>query len=49
VPPEIGARFVVGALLEILEYWLWHPEAGDAVTMTEYFFRLIFRREFAHP
>ena len=46
VPPEIGARFVVGALLEIAEYWLQHPEVGDAVTMTNHLFRLVFRREF---
>ncbi len=46
IPPEIGARFIVGALLEILEYWLRHPEAGDAVTMTNYMFRLVFRQDF---
>lgn len=43
VPPEIGARFVVGALLELLDYWLIHPEAGDPRTMANYMFQLIFR------
>ncbi|MGB7341247.1 MAG: TetR/AcrR family transcriptional regulator [Phototrophicaceae bacterium] len=45
VPPEIGARFITGALLEVLEYWLYHPEAGDTETMARYFFTLVFRQE----
>lgn len=45
VPPEIGARFIVGAILEVLEYWLYHPEAGDTETMARHFFRLVFRQE----
>ena len=45
VPIEIGARFIVGAILEILYYWLYHPEAGDSETMTRYMYRLAFREE----
>ena len=46
IPPAIGARFIVGALLEILEYWLYHPEAGDAKTMANYMFQLVYRHKF---
>ena len=45
VPPVIGARFIVGALLEILEYWLYHPEQGNAEVMAGHMFRLVFRQE----
>jgi AcrR family transcriptional regulator len=45
VPPEIGARFITGALLDVLEYWVNHPEAGDAETIAAHFFRLVFRQE----
>ena len=45
VPPEITARFIVGGQLEILEYWLSHPEMGDAETMARYFYRLVFRQD----
>jgi len=45
IPPELAARFIVGAQLEILEYWLTHPEMGDAETMARHFFRLVFRQE----
>ena len=40
IPPDIGARFITGAILEVLEYWLMHPELGDPQTMATYFFRL---------
>ena len=43
VAPEIAARFVVGAQLEILDYWLQHPEQGTAEQMADDFFRLVFR------
>ncbi len=43
VPPNIGARFITGALLEILEYWLEHPEIGDTYAMATYFYQLVFR------
>jgi AcrR family transcriptional regulator len=45
VPPEITARFIVGGELEILEYWINHPEMGDAETMARYFYRLVFRQD----
>lgn len=45
VPPEISTRFIVGAQIEILEYWLNHPEMGDAETMARYFYKLVYREE----
>lgn len=45
VPPEITARFIVGGQVEILEYWLTHPEIGDAETMARYFYQLVFRQD----
>lgn len=45
VPTEIAARFVVGAILELLDYWLQHPEAATAEKMADYMFRLVFREE----
>ncbi|RMF80674.1 MAG: TetR family transcriptional regulator [Chloroflexi bacterium] len=44
VPPELGARFIVGAILEILDYWLMHPEQGSADDMARMFYHLVFRR-----
>ena len=44
VPFEIQTRFVDGAMLEILDYWLTHPEIGDAEQMAAYFFTLVFRQ-----
>ena len=43
--PELGARFIVGALLELLDYWLQHPEAGTPEVMARHMFRLVFRRD----
>lgn len=43
VSPELGARFLVGAAQEILEYWLQNPDIGDAYTMAQLFCRLIYR------
>ena len=43
VPAEIGARFIVGALLEILDYWLLHPEV-KADDMAGYMFHLVYRQ-----
>jgi hypothetical protein len=48
VPHELTARFIVGGQLEILEYWLSHPEMGDAETMARYFYRLVFREDPPH-
>lgn len=45
IPPEIAARFITGALLEVLEYWLIQPDLGDPETMARHFFRLVFRQE----
>lgn len=45
VPHELATRFIVGAQLEILDYWLDHPEFGDAETMARYFFKLVFRQD----
>lgn len=45
VPPDLAARFIVGSLMEILEYWLYHPDVGDAATLAAHYFRLVFRRD----
>ena len=45
IPPELVTRYIVGAQLEILEYWLDHPEMGDADTMAGYFYKLVFRED----
>lgn len=44
VPPDLGSRFVVGALLEMLDYWLDHPERGSAKEMAGYLFQMVFRQ-----
>ena len=44
VPVDISARFVVGALLEILDYWLDHPERGSAEEMAGHLFHLVYRQ-----
>ncbi len=49
VPPELAARFICGAILEILEYWIHHPETGDAQAMADQMYRLVFRREPPQP
>ena len=43
VPPAIRARYVVGAALEILDYWMSHPEAGTARDIAGLIFKLIFK------
>lgn len=48
-PPELAARFICGAILEILEYWIHHPEMGDAQAMADQMYRLVFRREPPQP
>jgi AcrR family transcriptional regulator len=48
-PPELAARFICGAILEILEYWMHHPEMGDAQAMADQMYRLVFRREPPQP
>jgi AcrR family transcriptional regulator len=44
VPPEIAARFFVVTIVELLEYWLRHPETGSAAEMVDRLFVLIFRQ-----
>jgi len=44
VPPEIGARFVIGAILELLGYWLLNPDAGSADDMARTLFILVYRQ-----
>jgi AcrR family transcriptional regulator len=45
VPVELSARFVVGALIDLLEYWLIHPEQGTPEEMARHMFRLIYRQD----
>lgn len=45
VPVELSARFVVGALIDLLQYWLVHPEAGTPEEMARHVFRLIYRQD----
>jgi len=44
-PPEIAARFVVGALLELLSYSLTEARPPDPDQMANHMFRLVFRQE----
>lgn len=44
VRPEIGARLYVAAIMELLEYWGRHPEAGDEETLVDEFFTFIFNQ-----
>jgi AcrR family transcriptional regulator len=48
VPVELSARFVVGALVDLLQYWLIHPEQGTPEEMARHMFRLIYRQDPAH-
>ena len=43
VPPEIQARFVVGALLEVLDYWIDHPDSATPEQLKDQFLRLLYR------
>ncbi|MCA9914564.1 MAG: TetR/AcrR family transcriptional regulator [Anaerolineae bacterium] len=45
VAPNIGARFIVGGLLEILEDWLQHPERGTPEEMASQMYYLVFREK----
>lgn len=45
VPPAFQARFLVGAVQHVLEYWLRHPDMGDADTIAAYFFEMLFRQK----
>ena len=45
VPAEFQARFLVGATQDVLEYWLSHPELGDADTIAAYFYEMLFRQK----
>lgn len=42
-PPQLVARFITGAILELLEYWLYHPELGDPQMMADRMVHLVFR------
>lgn len=44
MPPELGARFLVGAAQELLEYWIHHPSIGDARYMADLMCEVIYRR-----
>lgn len=41
--PELGARLLVGAIQELLEYWLYHPEIGDDLSLAKWFCQFIYR------
>ena len=45
VPPAFQARFLVGATQHVLEYWLSHPDLGDADTVAAYFYEMLFRQK----
>lgn len=45
MPVEIGARFIVGGLLEVLEYYLEHQDMGTPSEMAGYVFRMVYRQE----
>ena len=45
VPPALAARFIVGSIIDILEYCLRHPEAGQAEEIAAIYFRMVFRQE----
>lgn len=45
IPPAFQARFLVGATQDVLEYWLMHPELGDADTIAAYFYEMLFRQK----
>jgi AcrR family transcriptional regulator len=44
VPPELVARYYVVSIMEILEYWMLHPEIGTANDMATQLFLLMFRQ-----
>lgn len=45
IPPEFQARYLVGAVQHVLEYWLRHPEMGAVDTIAGYFFEMLFRQK----
>lgn len=45
ISPAIMARFVVAGLLDILDYWLDHPEAGSPEEMANTFYELVYRKK----
>jgi AcrR family transcriptional regulator len=45
VPIELSSRFVVGAIIDLLQYWLVHPEQGTPDEMARHMFRLIYRQD----
>lgn len=44
VEPELASRYYVATIMELLDYWLQHPEIGSAQDMVERLFLLIFRQ-----
>ncbi len=48
VPPELASRYFVVTVIELLDYWLKHPELGSADDMVDRLFLLIFRQPLPH-
>jgi AcrR family transcriptional regulator len=44
VKPEIAAQFFVATILELMSYWLHHPEYGTAQDIANDLFILVFRQ-----
>lgn len=44
LPHDIGARFLVGTVLEIMEYWLQNPEMGTPEEMATHMYRIVFHQ-----
>lgn len=44
VRPQIAARLYVTAIMELLEHWGQHPQAGDMETLLDEFFIFIFNQ-----
>ncbi len=44
VPPDIAALFLVGTTVEIMEYWVQHPERGTAEEMASMVYQIVFHK-----
>lgn len=42
LPPDVSARIIVGALLELLDYWLQKPDIGTPQDITNMLYRMVF-------
>lgn len=42
LPPDIASRFLVGTVLEILDYWLQNPDLGTPEDMASHMYRIVF-------